>query len=468
MLGLRDYQQQAVAAGIAAIRKKVNGVIVCPSGGGKSWVAAGIAAALDGPTLVLQPTKEILEQNVAKMATAGETDIGIWSASCGSKELGRITYATIGSVMNYTDQFRHFQRIIVDECHLCGSEEDKEGNAGQYRTLFKKLGVPWIGLTATPWRLRSYTRKDTAEQVAESRILTRTRPRIFDRFLHITQVGDLFGRGYLCPCKQIAVDDGYDQGLIKGNSTGAGFDDESLIDYHDQVKLIDRVAIHIGIMPHKSIVVFTQFRAESAALLERLASTGIAAAEVSGETPKAEREAILTAFKAGDIQVVTNVAVLGVGFDFPALECVVLAAPTRSVGRFYQQLGRVLRPSPGKVQGVVYDFCGNLKRFGRIETFQIVDDAGRREPKWRLCSSAGWQTDINVAEGAGEQVARPASGEDPALVADMVCPFGKYQPTQTKLRDIPLPYIRYMAMKMRQGPWKNRFAIEYHRRRTLK
>ena len=94
----------------------------------------------------------------------------------------------------------------------------------------------------------------------------------------------------------------------------------------------------------------------------------------SKDTPKNDREAILTAFKAGELNVVANVGVLTTGFDFPELATVVLARPTMSLALYYQMCGRAIRPSEGKTSWVV-DLCGNFRRFGR------VDDLTLKEPK---------------------------------------------------------------------------------------
>ncbi len=189
---LRDYQQ---AAADAAQTKK-NGLLVLPTGSGKSLVIAAIARASPGRTIVLQPTKEILEQNHGKMVAFGETDLGIYSASCRRKDLGRITFATIGSVVRKPELFSDFSRVIVDECHLVNSK------GGMYESFIKSLGLPVTGLTATPYRLRHYNDTyNTGRLIAQSRIITRTRPRIFSSVDHITQVETLFDRGHLCPLR---------------------------------------------------------------------------------------------------------------------------------------------------------------------------------------------------------------------------------------------------------------------------
>ena len=66
---LRPYQKEASDAGVEFFnsKEKKNSIIVVPTGGGKSIILADIARQLDGNVLVLQPNKEILEQNFSKL-----------------------------------------------------------------------------------------------------------------------------------------------------------------------------------------------------------------------------------------------------------------------------------------------------------------------------------------------------------------------------------------------------------------
>lgn len=92
---------------------------------------------------------------------------------------------------------------------------------------------------------------------------------------------------------------------------------------------------------------------------------------VDGETETSVRENILTDFKAGKIRCVINVGVLTTGFDFPELESILMAFSTMSLSKYYQVVGRVMRPHKNKADGWVVDLGGNIKKFGKIETMEI-------------------------------------------------------------------------------------------------
>ena len=141
---LRDYQQKASDAAVSFFNnkaKKTNAIMVLPTGSGKSLIIADIAARLDGHTLVFQPSKEILEQNFKKLCSYGILDCSIYSASFNSKEINRITFATIGSVKAHPELFTHFKNIIVDECFTGETEILTEKGFIRFDDLGKDLKV---------------------------------------------------------------------------------------------------------------------------------------------------------------------------------------------------------------------------------------------------------------------------------------------------------------------------------------
>lgn len=451
----RDYQQAAISAGVDAIRVKKNGIIVSPTGSGKSWIIAGIAKELNARCIVLQPLKEILKQNFEKMRQVGFWNIGIFSASCGRKDTGHITFATIGSVITQKERFENCKFVIVDECHAVNSK------GGMYETFINHLDLPTLGLTATPYRLRSYSDNTSGDQVAESRILTRTRPRIFNKICHITQVKDLFEQGYLCPLEYSHTTN-YHIEEIASNSTGQGFDECELEKYNKSKDIPKQIAIAAATCDKNHVLIFIHFRSESREALKHLHASNIGAAEISGESPKSEREAILRAFKRGEIKCVINVGVLTTGFDFPELDCVILGRPTKSVALYYQMVGRGVRPSPGKNACALIDLCGNVTRFGKIETFEIYDSNGN--DMWRLRSDKGNLTGIDVTTGRELEGQKFGFARDEEVgVEDITISFGKHK--GLTISQTPIGYLIWGMENMKNPKWKGIFRREFLKRR---
>lgn len=396
---LRDYQQEASDSAVSFFRTNNdrNGLLILPTGAGKSLVIADIAFRLGEPLLVLQPSREILSQNYGKLKSYGVEDCSIYSASLNSKEISRITFATIGSIMAHIDDFDHFKYIIVDEAHNVNASQ------GQYKDFFAKVKRKILGLTATPYRLNSalqYLDKDgrqhfrpkdeegsqkfderllNRELKMETRcvlkFLTRTRPRVFHDVVYQVDISTLLERGFLAKVEYFDLSI-VDQSRLRRNSTGMDFDDKSLSNEFKQNDFGNYLLDVVNRLLHpkrggsrRGILVFAKYIDECEALCKKLPSCAV----VTGSTPKRERDEILDSFKSGMIDVLVNVGVLTTGFDYPELDTVVMARPTMSLALYYQILGRGIRPHPSKSSTWFVDLCGNIKRFGRVEDLHLAE-----------------------------------------------------------------------------------------------
>ena len=367
---LRPYQEEAVEAAVSFLKgpSAHNAIEVLPTGSGKSLIIANIIAQLGEPVLIFQPSKEILEQNLSKLQDYGYRG-SVYSASKGRTEVSNITFATIGSVVGKSHLFENFRYIIVDECHRCNAQE------GMYKTFLGALtqsGAQILGLTATPYRLASNS------YGSELRFLTRTRPRIFQEMIYYIQNRQLFDEGYLAKLEYATVN-GFDRSRLRVNSTGAAFTDESVQTClwasdtpHKLISVIEREK-----RARKNALVFTRFVDEAQYVVNRVPGSAI----VTGETPKKDRERLISGFKSGDIPIVVNCGVLTTGFDYPELETVILARPTMSLALYYQMAGRGFRPHPEKDHCRIIDLCGNYETFGRIEDLEIVNGGNG---KWHV------------------------------------------------------------------------------------
>ena len=391
---LRDYQKAASDKAVAFFKdknKKSNGVMVLPTGAGKSIVIADIAHRLNDYVLIFCPSREIVEQNFKKLCSYGILDCSIYSASFNSKEISRITFATIGSVKNHPELFTHFKNIIVDECHLVNPKE------GMYKDFFEAVKCKVLGLTATPYRLSSS--RDFGSML---KFITRTKPHVFSEVIYHVQVSTLLDMGYLAKLNYYPMDkelkkyngNEFKECNLKRNSTGADYTDRSVqkeyerIDFYGYLgHIVQRLMNPKAGGKRNGILVFTRFLKEAERLTWSIPGTAI----VSGDTPKKEREHILEAFKAGEISVVANVGVLTTGFDYPELDTVVMARPTMSLAMWYQIVGRAIRPHPSKECGWIVDLCGNIKRFGEVSDLRLFDSGNG---KWAVFSNGRQLTNV--------------------------------------------------------------------------
>lgn len=358
----RWYQDEATEAGVQFFKKKEkkNGILICPTGSGKSVIIAMIAAKLPGKTVVFQPSKEILQQNFAKFIAYGYR-AGIYSASAGMKFIDTITFATIGSVNNKHHLFSQFNNIIIDECHLVNAD------SGMYRNFIKSIGhAKVLGLTATPYRLTS------TFDGSMLKFITRTSPRIFNKVLYTIQNDVLFDAGYLSKLEYFNFDT-VNREMLETNQSGTDFTDASLRAYYRKIDMPGKTAGMANrlLAKRKNLLVFCTLT-EEARKVQRLVPGSYV---VTADTPPGERDNILKMFKAGVIRCVINVGVLTTGFDYPALETILIARSTMSLAVYYQIVGRIMRPHPEKSSGWVVDMGGNVKFFGKIETMKIKTDS---------------------------------------------------------------------------------------------
>jgi DNA repair protein RadD len=452
---LRPYQTEAVDNALQSIDAGKNTVLSMPTGSGKSLVIAGIATARDAKIVVLQPTKEILEQNFAKLYEFGHRQMDIFSAAAGRKGQGQVTFATIGSIMNRLEPFRNTDIVIVDEAHLVNAK------MGQYKEFIDWLGKPVIGLTATPYRMAA----SFGGEVVEAKFLHRTRPRIFHGIGHIVQNADLHRNGYLVPVSYVEAED-YNPYEIALKSTGLNYDERALTEYnrlHEICrKTADTVVGNYEAVRH--FLIFVASIDESQQIETMLRAAGIRADHVDGKTPKRERERILSDFKAGRTKAVTNVGVLTTGFDFPALDGIILGRPTMSLPLYYQMVGRGVRTNPGKDLCRVFDLCGNVARFGRPDEYVIECPDGY---KHRLKSGEDYLTGVNFVTGRDLEKQREYRAKkharEQAAVGVLTVPFGKYK--GTLLAKVPGDYLDWCARNFDDGKWKSVFADELKRRR---
>lgn len=360
----RPYQAEAITAAVEYFKgkDKTNAIEILPTGSGKSVVIANIAKQIDGKTIVFQPSLEILQQNFAKFTSYGFR-AGIYSASAGSKFIDTITFCTIGSVANKAHLFRGVRNIIIDECHLVNSE------AGMYEKFIKSIPeAKVLGLTATPYRLKS------TMEGAMLKFITRTRPRIFSKVLYYIQNRVLFDAGHLAKLEYFAFDV-VDRSKLQMNSNGSDFTESSLKAYYRQINMPQLTWKYANrlLAKRKNLLVFCSLIEEA-----NIVSKGVPGSVVlTGDTDKKLREKILSQFKAGKIKCVINVGVLTTGFDYPELECVLLARSTMSLALYYQIVGRAMRPHKDKESSWIVDLGGNIRFFGKIETMEIrVSDTG--------------------------------------------------------------------------------------------
>jgi len=344
---LRDYQTDAVAAGVRTLtEQKGNPVIEMATGLGKSVIPPALSIALlkKWPgirVLVLCHRAKLVEQDAEKFMQMGLVP-AIFCAELGRKEVGQFTVGTIGSVARRPELFADFHLVICDECQMINNEDE-----GLWRNFLKSLPkAKVIGMSATPYRL-----KGGAVYGAN---------RIFSHRCY--QMGFAVGvrRGFLTP--PINYDANWQDNYDDIRISGGDFNQKDMNEHFN--KIVKRsVADLIKRMEERNyILVFACSIVHAEAIVAELTARGEKARVYHSEMSLVEDKMTIQMFQNRQFKYLVSIDKLGVGFDAPFIDGLALMRPTMSRGLAIQQLGRGSRLYEGKENFLVADYAGNVVR----------------------------------------------------------------------------------------------------------
>ncbi len=368
---LRPYQRQAIEDLRQAYRKGAKAaLLVGPTGMGKTCIFTAIAqsaAARGRNVLILVHRRELLRQASAKL-----TAVGLQHSTIAAGLPITADQVQVASVQTLVRRLPHMDwepgLIIIDEAHhaVAGSWD---------RVLSHWPNAPVLGVSATPCRL-------------DGRGLSTA----FDSLVQGPTVADLTAAGYLSPARIYAPPVIADLSGLRRRAGDYAVDQAA--------NAMDRPTVTGDAIGHyqrlagaQRAIAFCCSIAHAESVARSFNAAGISAATLLGNTP--DRDAVVAAFDAGTVQILVTVDVVSEGFDIPAASCAILLRPTQSLGLFLQQVGRVLRPAPGKQQALILDHVGNVHRHGfpdDLREWSLADGVRRRSrgaaaPTVRTCPS---------------------------------------------------------------------------------
>ena len=454
---LRPNQIEPVKKGVEFFKSKKPhpSIIVAPTAFGKSIVIAEIAHQLGEKLVVIQPSKELLEQNYNKFINLGGK-ASIYSAAMGEKEIGDVTYATIGSIVNIAHKFHTLgiSKVIIDECDRFPREPD--GMLRRFLTAAKITHV--LGLTATPLKLQ--TNMDEHFRPFSKLVMLTSKSKkgnYFKDIIHVAQIKEMCDLGFWSPLQYESYD--FDTGALVYNSTNAEFTDESIKRAYKQQDISGKIIKRISeLSDRKSILVAVPSIEEAKELSTRLPSCE---AVFSG-MPDSDRDRIIDDFKNLRLRIVVQVTILSVGFDHPQLDCIITGRPTASLSWWYQFVGRVTRIHPDKENGLVIDFVGSVPKFGKVEDLYFA----KEEPLWKLYGEGQkLLTGIPLHEIGLHKQNQPSPHDVAAQGPVVKMTFGKYK--DTEIRKIPIWYRKWMLENIKWTPFNKQIHEELLRLKEL-
>lgn len=406
----RDYQEYAIDAIFRYFESggRGNPIVAMPTGTGKSVVIGGFIQRVfqryPGQRIMkLTHVKELIEQNFSKLLDIWPTaPAGVFSAGLGRREAYfPITYAGIATAVNAIDAFGHIDLILIDECHLVSPKADT-----MYQELIRGLRkvnphLKVIGFTATHYRLGQGMLTDEGGLFTDV-CVDMTTLEAFNWFL---------AEGYLCPLVPRPTRTELDVAGVKIQQ--GEYNLKQLQDAVDRWEITHAALLEAIELGHdrKHWLVFASGVEHAIHVAAMLESLGVSATCVHSKMSGQERDQRIADYKAGKYRAMVNNGILTTGFDFPAIDLIVMLRPTQSPGLWVQMLGRGTRPlyadgfdietTEGRLAAIsnsqkrnclVLDFAGNTRRLGPINDPVV--------PK-RKGSSVGGQAPVRICENCG-------------------------------------------------------------------
>jgi DNA repair protein RadD len=315
-------------------------LLLAPTGFGKTVVGAEMVSnsALRGNIIwFLNHRRELIRQTSRSFHEQGIPH-GTIQAGHVSDRLARVQVASVQTITRKLNDLPPPSFIIADEAHHVAS-------ASWARIVDQFPNAKILGLTATPWRLDGTGLGHWFETMAEGPttewLIANNRLSPFRLFApatpNLTGIKTVGG-----DYERSALASAMDKPIITGDAVA----------HYKTLCLGKRaVAFCVGIDHSKNVA--AQFR-----------DAGISAAHIDGQMSNEERDQVFQAFERGDIHVLCNVDLIGEGVDVPAIECVILLRPTKSLTHYLQSVGRGLRLAPNKSECVILDHAGNSLKHG--------------------------------------------------------------------------------------------------------
>lgn len=336
MIQLRDYQESLIEGCRQVFRQGEDTVLIqLPTGGGKTITSAFMVQRSSDKGLVcwwLVHRREIISQASQTFASLGITH-GIVAGGHCTDPAKRVQIGSIQTIVRRLDKLTPPDMIFFDEAHHMAS--------GQYQQVFDAFpNAKKVGMTATPARL-------------DGRGLRQW----FANLVMGPTVALLIERGALAPYRLFSAT----QPDLSSVAQQAGdFKKDQLAAIMDKPSIVgDAVQQYQKNCPGKRAVAFAVNIEHSRHIVKQFVLAGIPAEHVDGTFDTASRDAAIQRFVSGETKVLSNVELFGEGFDVPAIEAVILLRPTKSLSLYLQQVGRALRPSPGKDYAIILDHAGN-------------------------------------------------------------------------------------------------------------
>lgn len=395
MIKLRTYQEQGKVDIYSAWQAGYKNVLLkLPTGSGKTVLLTSIVQDTLNSHInaILVHRKELVSQISLTLASfdiehniiASRKDIrGIIAAQ--RRKFGRQFYnphanasvISVDTLNARADTYRNWAmsvtQVITDEAaHVL-----KDNKWGRALAMFPNART--LGVTATPERLDRKGLGSHADGV-------------YDVMVEGPDTLWMIQNGYLSDYR-IAIPESDYQNFLESKSDKSDYSKKAMMKASQESQIVGGVVEnYIKHAKGKQAIVFAT-DIDTAKQMEReFNEAGIKAKELNGTTAESERINGILDFEEKKIQVLINVDLFDEGLDVPGIEVVIMARPTKSLGKYLQQVGRGVRKAEGKEFAIVIDHVGNVQEHGlpcqpRKWTLDRIKKSGKKLNFLRICSN---------------------------------------------------------------------------------
>lgn len=298
------------------IRESLRGTrrvqVGAPTGAGKTVVMAEIVSRArdkDKKVLITCPAISLIDQTIMALHAQGVDEIGAIQADHHMTDWSRpVQVASVQTLQRrWCDhQMPKADLVLVDESH-------------RMFTMFSEwmlhqdwLKIPFVGFSATPW--------------------SKGLGLLYTDLVTGLSMRQLIEAKVLVPFRTFAPD----APDLAGVRTVAGeFVAADLDEVMRPKKLVANLCETWKQMADgRPTVCFCCSRAHADQVAKEFAAAGVGSGYVDCETPLSERAEVRRRMLAGEIKIITNVDVVGLGVDWPEVSCIIYARPTMSDIRF--------------------------------------------------------------------------------------------------------------------------------------
>ena len=345
-LVLRPYQSTAVAALRQAYAAWYRAPLLqLPTGGGKTVIFAEIICCAHSKghrVLVLVHRRELIHQACDKLDWAG-VSYGVIAPGFATKPAELVQVGSVQTVRRRLASLPEFDFIVLDEAHHIRAKT-------WIKVIQSQPQAKLLGVTATPARL-------------DGRGLGERADGIFDVLICGPTVRQLIDDGYLSPIRVFVPQRRLD---LSGVKVRAGdYIPSELADRIDQPVIAgDAIEQYRRLADHQPAIAFCATVAHAKHVAIAFDKAGYRSAYVHGGLKRKVRDQLIAGLGTGEIEVLTSCDLISEGLDVPTVGAVILLRPTKSLAIHLQQIGRGMRPAPGKSALIVLDHVSNTLKHG--------------------------------------------------------------------------------------------------------